>query len=118
MLALRAFAVWLPVAAAELLHGVLRMQTLRPRGGDPRARQLAVSTGSLIVRGIAYLTRRVLRAATVRQQRAVGLLWLALMLCAPWLGCHTSGHKSGRRSGSGSVLVVGARSNSGGKGPA
>lgn len=79
-LVLRAIAVWLLIAAAEVVHGILRMQYLRPLVGDLRARQLAVISGSLIVLAIAYLTRRFLRAATVQQQFAVGALWVVLMV--------------------------------------
>lgn len=79
-LALRAFIVWLLVAAAEVVHGILRMQFLRPLLGDLRARQLAVFTGSLLIVGIAWLLRRFLRAQTLRQQFAVGAGWVLLMV--------------------------------------
>ena len=79
-LALRAFIVWLLIAAAEVVHGILRMQFLRPLLGDLRARQLAVFTGSLLIVGIAWLLRRFLRAQTLRQQFAVGAAWVLLMV--------------------------------------
>jgi hypothetical protein len=78
-LALRAFAVWLLIAAAEVVHGILRMQFLRPLLGDLRARQVAIISGSLLILAIAFLTRRFLRAATIGQQIAVGAFWAALM---------------------------------------
>ena len=78
-LAIRAFSVWLLIAAAEVVHGILRMQLLRPLLGDLRARQAAIVTGSLIVLAIAWLTRRFVRAATTGQQIAVGVFWAALM---------------------------------------
>lgn len=79
-LALRAFAVWLLIAAAEVGHGILRMQYLRPLVGELRARQLAIITGSLIVLAIAYMTRRFVRAQGSGQLLAVGLFWALLML--------------------------------------
>jgi hypothetical protein len=78
-LALRAFAVWLLIAAAEVVHGILRMQLLRPLLGDLRARQVAIVTGSLIILAIAFLARRFLRATTTGQQIAVGAFWAVLM---------------------------------------
>jgi len=78
-LAIRAFAVWLLIAAAEVVHGILRMQFLRPLLGDLRARQVAIVSGSLIILAIAFLTRHFLRAATTGQQIAVGAFWATLM---------------------------------------
>jgi hypothetical protein len=78
-LALRAFAVWLLIAAAEVVHGILRMQLLRPLLGDLRARQVAIVTGSLIILAIVFLARRFLRATTTGQQIAVGAFWAVLM---------------------------------------
>jgi hypothetical protein len=78
-LALRAFAVWLLIAAAEVVHGVLRMQWLRPLVGDLRAGQLGLLSGSLIVLAIAWLTRRYVRATTGGRQLAVGAFWALLM---------------------------------------
>jgi hypothetical protein len=79
-LALRAFAVWLLIAAAEVAHGMLRMAYLRPLVGDLTSRQWAIVSGSLIVLVIAWLTRRFLAATTLGQQFAAGALWAALMV--------------------------------------
>jgi hypothetical protein len=79
-LSLRAFIVWLLIATAEVVHGILRMQFVRPLLGDLRARQLAVFTGSLLIVGIAWLLRRFLRAETLRQQFTVGAGWVLLMV--------------------------------------
>jgi hypothetical protein len=80
LLALRAVAVWLLIAAAEVAHGMLRMAFLRPLVGDLTSRQLAIVSGSLIVLAIAWLTRRFLAAITVAQQLAVGAMWATLMV--------------------------------------
>ena len=80
LLALRAVAVWLLIAAAEVAHGMLRMAFLRPLVGDLTSRQLAIVSGSLIVLAIAWLTRRFLAAITVAQQLAVGAMWAILMV--------------------------------------
>ncbi|MFZ5539209.1 MAG: hypothetical protein ACOY5V_05660 [Pseudomonadota bacterium] len=78
-LALRALTVWLLIGAAEVVHGILRMQFLRPLLGDLRARQVAVVGGSLIILAIAYLTRHFLRATGTGRQIAVGVFWAGLM---------------------------------------
>lgn len=78
-LAVRALTVWLLIAAAEVVHGILRMQFLRPLLGDLRARQVAIVSGSAIVLVIAFLTRRFLRAEGAGRQIAVGVFWAALM---------------------------------------
>lgn len=77
---LRGVVVWLLIAAAETVHGVLRVVFLQPRLGDLPARQLALVTGALIIVVIATLTIRWIGAVGVRRQMAIGALWLALMI--------------------------------------
>jgi len=76
----RALVIWLLIAAAEVLQGVLRVRLLNPRVGDHRARQIAVFTGSAIIVLITWLTAPWLDVRTVVESLAVGLLWLLLML--------------------------------------
>lgn len=80
MLWVRAFAIWLAIAAAETIHGVLRTMYVAPIVGDFTARQIAVFTGSAIIIAIAWLAAPWLRATQTRQLVGVGLLWVALML--------------------------------------
>ncbi len=77
---LRAFAIWLFIAAAEVLHGILRVRFLNRRVGDHRARQIAVFTGSGIILAIAWFSVPWLGPSTTGQMLSVGFLWLALML--------------------------------------
>ena len=77
---LRGMLVWLLIAAAETVHGFLRVAFLQPRLGDLPARQLALVTGALIIVVIATLTIRWIGAVGVRRQMAIGALWLALMI--------------------------------------
>jgi hypothetical protein len=77
---LKAFSIWLLIAAAEILHGILRVRLLNRRVGDHRARQIAVFTGSGIILVIAWLSVPWLGASTTDQWLGVGLLWLTLML--------------------------------------
>ena len=55
---LRAFAVWLIIIAAEIVHGILRAIVLVPRVGEFRSNQIGVLTGSAIILAIAYVSIR------------------------------------------------------------
>jgi hypothetical protein len=77
---LRGVLVWLLIAAAETVHGVLRVAFLQPRLGDLAARQTALVSGALIIVVITTLTIRWIGAVGVRRQMALGALWLALMV--------------------------------------
>ena len=48
--------VWLLLAAAEVLQGIVRVRLLNRRVGDHRARQIAVFTGSEIILAIAWFS--------------------------------------------------------------
>jgi hypothetical protein len=74
----RALAVWFILIVAESLHGTLRQLLLAPLLGDLRARQLSVFTGSLIILGLTYLVIHWLRAETMKDLLAIGLLWVVL----------------------------------------
>ena len=77
---LRAFLVWLVIAAAEVLQGMLRVRFLNRRLGDRRARQVGVFSGSGIILAIAWFALPWIGARTVAELLGVGLLWLGLML--------------------------------------
>jgi hypothetical protein len=77
---LRACLVWLVIAVAEVLQGILRVRFLNRRVGDHRARQIGVFTGCCLVFGIAWLTLPWIGAVTWPNLVVVGLLWFALML--------------------------------------
>lgn len=76
----RGVLVWLLIAAAETVHGVLRVAFLQPRIGDLPARQLSLVTGALIIVAIATFTIRWIGAVGLRRQLALGVLWLVLMV--------------------------------------
>jgi hypothetical protein len=77
---LRALAVWLLIAVAETVHGVLRGLLLVPAVGEALAARIGFVVGCAIVVGIAWATSRWLGAATRAAQFGVGALWAALML--------------------------------------
>ena len=76
----RALFIWLLIAVAEVLHGILRVRFLNPRVGDLRARQIAVFTGSGIILVIAWFAVPWIGPSTSGHCIAVGFLWLVLML--------------------------------------
>jgi hypothetical protein len=76
----RGLLVWLLIAVAETVHGIVRVTYLQPRLGDLPARQASLVTGALIIVVIATLTIRWIGAVGFRRQLALGALWLALMI--------------------------------------
>ena len=77
---IKALVLWMFIAMAEVLHGVLRVSLLNRRVGDHRARQIGVFTGSAIILIITWLTVPWLGASTNGQLFGIGFLWLVLML--------------------------------------
>ncbi len=77
---LKAGLVWLLIAVAEVMHGILRVRLLNRRVGDHRARQIGVFTGSGIILIIAWFSVPWLGTSTVQELIWVGSLWLTLML--------------------------------------
>ena len=75
----RAFAVWLLIALAETVHGVLRGLFVVPLWGEAAAAYIGFVVGSALVIGLAWWTSRWLGAATRMAQLQAGLLWLGLM---------------------------------------
>lgn len=75
----RAGAVWLSIALAETVHGMLRGWWLVPQIGEPAARRVGFVVGCLLVLGIATLSSRWLGASTAAQRWRVGALWCGLM---------------------------------------
>lgn len=79
-LLLRALAVWLVLALAEVAQGYLRVRFLNRRVGDRRARQIGVITGSAIIVAITWFTLPWIGVRTEWQALGVGALWLGLMV--------------------------------------
>lgn len=77
---LKATIVWIVIAVAETLHGILRVRLLNRRLGDRRARQVAVASGSGIILLLGWLMVPWIGIGSVRQAVAAGALWMVLML--------------------------------------
>jgi len=76
----RAFAVWLVLIVAEILHGIARGVFLVPHVGEFRSNQIGVFTGSIIILAIALAFVRWIGATRTSHLLAVGVLWLGLTL--------------------------------------
>lgn len=77
---LKSLLVWLLIAVAETLHGILRVKFLNPRVGDRRARQVGVLTGTIIILLIGWLAVPWINPKTWQESFSVGLIWLGAML--------------------------------------
>ncbi len=53
---LEALLVWVLIAVAEKLQGIVRMRTLNRWIGDRRARRVAVFSGTLIILAIGWFS--------------------------------------------------------------
>jgi hypothetical protein len=76
----RALLAWLMIVLAESVHGTLRQLFLAPAIGDLPARQVGVFVGSAIIFAVAWLTIRWIGARRVREQFAIGAVWVALIV--------------------------------------
>jgi hypothetical protein len=81
---LRAFLIWLLIAVAEVLHGILRVRLLNRRVGDHRARQIAVFSGSGIILVIAWFSVPWLGASTTGQLLAFEIAFGRWVFRASW----------------------------------
>ena len=77
---LKSFFVWLLIAGAETLHGILRVKLLNPRFGDLRARQLALVSGTTIILLIGWSTIPWINPKSTNDCISIGVLWLIAML--------------------------------------
>ena len=78
---LKAFVIWIGIACAETLHGILRARLLNPRVGDRVARRIAVFSGSAIILAIGWISLPWIGPANMTDSLKVGALWLVLMSC-------------------------------------
>lgn len=78
---LKAFVIWIGIACAETLHGILRVRLFNPRVGDRVARRIAVFSGSAIILTIGWFSIPWIAPATMTDGVILGALWLVLMLC-------------------------------------
>ena len=76
----KTIAVWMLIAVAVSIHGVIRQLFIAPIIGELPARQVGVFVASALILLIAYLTARWLKAKTLKNQLQIGAVWVVLML--------------------------------------
>ncbi|MDB5454391.1 MAG: hypothetical protein JWO33_2969 [Caulobacteraceae bacterium] len=79
-LLIRALMVWVLIAIAESVHGILRRLFLQPVVGDLAASRIGVLTGVVLIIAIATITSDWLRLRSSRDCLLIGLLWVAFTL--------------------------------------
>lgn len=80
LMLLRAAVVWVIIALAETLHGILRVRFLNRRLGAHRANQIGVLSGSALILAIGWLLVPWIAPGSARECLAAGAVWLCLML--------------------------------------
>jgi hypothetical protein len=81
MVWLKTILIFVIIAVAEVLHGILRTKLLVPKVGAFRSGQIGVFSGSLIIIIIAYLSIVWIAPKNTYQALMVGAVWLVLMTC-------------------------------------
>jgi len=76
----RALIVWLLIALAEVLQGILRVRFLNRRVGDHRARQIGVFVASAIILVITWIAIPWVGTGHAPDLLGIGMVWLVLML--------------------------------------
>jgi hypothetical protein len=77
----RAIAVGFGLVVVVAIGNALRVLAVEPLVGDVVARQLSILAGCGVAVAVAYLALPWLHAGSMPRQLAVGVLWLALILC-------------------------------------
>jgi hypothetical protein len=77
---IKALLAWMVIAAAETVHGILRVKLLNPRFGDRRARRFSVFSGTAIILLIGWFAVPWIGPSTPEECLLVGSLWLGLMV--------------------------------------
>ena len=76
----KAFAIWILIAIAESIHGIIRQFFIAPVIGDLPARQVGVLIGSAIIFAIAWACIRWIGAKSFAEQFRIGLFWVVLII--------------------------------------
>lgn len=79
-MAMRAFAIWLLMMAAETLHAIIRAAWIIPAVGERLAQPIGFTLGSIIILFLAWALAPWLRAGRRTERIGVGLAWAGLLL--------------------------------------
>jgi len=72
--------IWLIIAFAETIQGILRIKYVSRKIGEPLARKLGVVTGSIIILLIGWFAIPWIEPSTVLDCLIIGIIWLFLMV--------------------------------------
>ncbi len=78
MMLLKSISVWILLMLAETLHGTFRILVLVPLLGDPKARQVSVFTGALLIFGITLLFIKWINPRAISSCLLIGAIWVLL----------------------------------------
>jgi hypothetical protein len=78
MFLLRALLVWFVMMGVKFCHGAVHTFFLTPILGDYAAKQVSVLTGSVLIVLVVYVFIHWIRAGSLGEKLAVGVLWLLL----------------------------------------
>jgi len=77
----KSIAIWLLIAAGEILNGNFRVRFLHRRYGINRAKKISFFTGITIIYTICWYTLSWVNPSNLQDCFQVGLIWMLLMLC-------------------------------------
>lgn len=72
--------IWLIIAIAETIQGIIRIKFISRKMGERNARKLGLVTGTFIILLIGWLTIPWINPANITDCLLIGLIWLILML--------------------------------------
>lgn len=80
-LATKAIAIWVLIAAGEILNGNVRVRFLQSRYGKKRAKQISFFTAIIIIYTTCWFSLSWINPSNLQDCFLIGLIWMLLMLC-------------------------------------
>jgi hypothetical protein len=77
----KAIAVWILIAAGEILNGNFRVRFLHRKVGIKRAKKISFFIGITIIYTICWFTLSWVNPSDFQDCFLIGLIWTLLMLC-------------------------------------
>ena len=77
----KAIAIWVLIAAGEILNGNVRVRFLQSRYGKNRAKQISFFTAIIIIYTICWFSLSWINPSNLQDCFLIGLIWMLLMLC-------------------------------------
>ena len=77
----KAIAIWILIAAGEILNGNFRVRFLHRKYGINHAKKISFLTGITIIYTICWYTLPWVNPSSLQDCFLIGLIWMLLMLC-------------------------------------